>query len=58
MDTSAGATLVGSVDASTYSYDDSEAVVDGKFVGLALDVNESDSQTNERIANWVETLKF
>jgi flavodoxin I len=53
-----GATLVGSVDASTYSYDDSEAVVDGKFVGLALDINESDSQINERIANWVETLNF
>lgn len=52
-----GVILIGSVDASSYSYDDSEAVVDGKFVGLAIDVAESDSQTNERISKWVEEIK-
>ena len=52
-----GATFVGAVDASEYTYDDSEAVVDGKFVGLALDdVNESD-KTDERIDAWVEAIK-
>lgn len=51
-----GATFVGAVDASDYNYDDSEAVVDGKFVGLALDdVNESD-KTEERIDAWVAAI--
>ena len=49
-----GAKLIGAVDASTYNYTDSESVVDGKFVGLALDVNEDN---DERIANWVEEIK-
>lgn len=48
-----GATLVGQVAASTYQYDDSEAVVDGKFVGLALDINEDNAQ---RIDDWVASL--
>ena len=49
-----GAKLVGAVDASTYNYVESEAVIDGKFVGLALDINEDNS---ERIANWLEEIK-
>lgn len=52
-----GAKLVGPVDASTYTYDDSESVVDGQFVGLALDVNESDDEINRRIDNWVAAIK-
>lgn len=52
-----GAEIVGKVDAGAYTYDDSEAVVDGMFVGLALDVNESDSETNERIDNWVGEIR-
>ena len=52
-----GATFIGAVDASDYNYEDSEAVVDGKFVGLALDdVNESD-KTDERIDAWVAAIK-
>ena len=35
----------------------SEAVRDGKFVGLALDETNEDDRTAERIAAWVETLK-
>ncbi len=53
----AGATVLPGVDAGDYTYDDSEAVVDGKFVGLALDdVNESD-KTEERIDAWLEAIK-
>lgn len=33
----AGATMMGEVATDGYNFDDSEAVVDGKFVGLALD---------------------
>ena len=54
---SAGARVVGAVPASDYTYDDSDAVRDGQFVGLALDdVNESD-KTADRIAAWTEALK-
>lgn len=53
----AGATTIGSIDASDYTYDDSEAVVDGHFVGLALDdVNEGD-KTEARIEVWIATIK-
>lgn len=51
-----GATFVGSVSTDGYTFDDSEAVVDGKFVGLALDdVNESD-KTDERIEAWLADI--
>ena len=51
-----GATFVGSVDPSDYTFDGSDAVVDGQFVGLPIDeVNESD-KTDERINNWVASL--
>ena len=53
----AGATIVGEVDAAGYSFDASDAVVDGKFVGLAIDeVNEAD-KTDERIAAWIDAIK-
>jgi len=52
----AGANIVGAVDASDYSFSESDAVVDGKFVGLALDdVNESD-KTPGRIEAWVKEI--
>lgn len=52
-----GAKIVGAVDTDNYTYEDSEAVVDGKFVGLPLDeVNES-QLTDERIDAWVEAIK-
>ena len=55
--TEAGAHVIGAVDASNYTYEDSESVVDGKFVGLALDdVNESD-KTEERIDQWLAEIK-
>ena len=53
----AGATLIGAVPTDGYSYDDSEAVVDGQFVGLPLDeVNEPDL-SDERIAAWVSAIE-
>ena len=51
-----GASVVGAVDDSDYSYDDSEAVVDGKFVGLALDNDNEESKTPERIDTWVAAI--
>ncbi|MCR4823757.1 MAG: flavodoxin FldA [Bacteroidales bacterium] len=52
----AGAEMVGCVDASGYHYTDSASVVDGKFVGLALDETNEADQTDDRIAAWVKTL--
>ncbi|MDE5948100.1 MAG: flavodoxin, partial [Prevotella sp.] len=51
-----GARFVGSVATDGYSFSDSEAVVDGRFVGLPLDdVNEPDL-TGARIGAWLEEL--
>ena len=52
-----GANIVGMVSADDYNFEDSEAVIDGEFVGLALDeMNESD-KTDERIDAWIESFK-
>lgn len=52
-----GATFVGAVSTDGYSYDDSTAVVDGKFVGLALDDVNEDDKTESRLDAWVEEIK-
>ncbi len=54
----AGATLVGAVSTDGYTFDESDAVVDGKFVGLALDDVNEDDQTESRIDAWIPTLGF
>ena len=53
----AGATMMGEVATDGYNFDDSEAVVDGKFVGLALDEVNEDDKTDSRTEAWVEELK-
>lgn len=49
--------IVGSVSTDGYTFDDSEALVDGRFVGLALDEDNEYNETDVRIAAWVEELK-
>ena len=53
----AGANILPGVSADGYNYEDSEAVVDGKFVGLALDDMNEDDKTEERIDSWIEAIK-
>ena len=53
----AGAKVIGKVSTDGYTYDDSEAVVDGQFVGLALDEVNEDDKTDERIDAWVAAIK-
>ena len=53
-----GANVIGMVDASDYSYDDSEAVIDGKFVGLALDNDNEQHKTASRIEAWIKSLSL
>ena len=52
-----GANIVGAVATDGYTYDDSEAVVDGKFVGLALDDVNEDDKTDARIDAWVTEIQ-
>lgn len=49
--------IVGAVSTDGYNFDDSEAVIDGKFVGLALDEDNEYEETDERIEKWVNDLK-
>lgn len=52
-----GATFVGSVATDGYNFSDSDAVVDGEFVGLPLDDVNEDDKTDERISSWVASIK-
>lgn len=51
-----GADIIGAVDASAYTFDDSEAVIDGMFVGLALDNDNEDDKTPARIDAWLASI--
>jgi len=51
-----GAKLIGAVSTDGYTFDDSAAVVDGKFVGLALDDVNEDDKTDGRIDAWVAEI--
>jgi flavodoxin I len=51
------AVVVGFTETDGYSFDDSEAVVDGRFVGLAVDEDNESSHTDERIDKWIAQLK-
>ena len=51
------AILVGPVDTDGYEFEESEAIVDGKFIGLPLDEDFEPELTDERLAAWVELIK-
>lgn len=52
-----GCSFVGSVSPDGYTFDDSTALKDGKFVGLPLDELNEDGETDGRIDAWIEQLK-
>lgn len=49
--------IVGSVADEGYTYDDTMAIVDGRFVGLPIDEDNEYDKTDDRIGAWVEELK-
>ncbi|HZJ79335.1 MAG TPA: flavodoxin [Dysgonamonadaceae bacterium] len=49
--------IVGEIADEGYTYDDTLAVVDGKWLGLALDEDNEYDETEERLTKWVEQLK-
>ena len=56
-DAAQGANILPGVSTDGYTFDDSEAVVDGQFVGLALDDVNEDDQTEGRIDAWLAAIK-
>lgn len=52
-----GANLVGKVDTAGYDFDESEAVIDGMFIGLPIDEDFEPELTDERVSNWVNSIK-
>lgn len=52
-----GGTVIGAWEDSGYSYEDSAAVIDGKFIGLALDEDNQSELSDERITRWCAQIK-
>jgi len=52
-----GANVVGTWSTDGYDFDDSTAVVDDMFVGLALDEDNQDELSTERINAWTESIR-
>lgn len=52
-----GATIIGSWGTDGYEFTKSKAVVDGKFVGLALDNDNQKDETDERLDDWLGEIK-
>ncbi|WP_294967181.1 flavodoxin [Sulfurimonas sp.] len=50
------ATVVGSWPTDGYEHDESTAIIDGEFVGLALDEDNQDDLTDTRIDSWIEQI--
>lgn len=55
--TARGVKAVGAVSTDGYSFDGSDAVRDGKFVGLALDAENESDKSEGRILAWIEQIK-
>ena len=53
----AGVTVVGTWPKDGYNYEASAAEVDGRLIGLALDVDNEPRRTPGRIQAWVQQLK-
>lgn len=51
------AQLIGTWPAGDYDFNSSRALVDGQFVGLAIDDDNQDEMTDTRIRKWVDELK-
>ncbi len=51
------AEFIGAWPADDYDFDESKALVNGKFVGLALDDDNQADKTDERIEKWTGLLK-
>jgi flavodoxin I len=53
----AGAEIVGQWSTEGYQFEHSDAIVDGRFVGLILDERTQYMHTDERIAAWLKEVR-
>jgi len=53
----AGAEIIGKTSREGYDFSDSRALEGDQLVGLAIDVNNQDNLTEERVAAWAEKIK-
>lgn len=51
-----GAIIIGMTSTEGYRHKESEAEIDGKFVGLALDESNADDETPDRIFDWIKEI--
>ena len=51
------AKIIGQTSIEGYEFSESDSVVDGQFVGLAIDEMNQDDLTQERLEKWVEQIK-
>ncbi|MBQ7414217.1 MAG: flavodoxin FldA [Prevotella sp.] len=51
-----GVQFIGAVSTDGYNFSDSDAVVDGKFIGLPLDDVNEDDKTDGRIDAWIAAI--
>ena len=52
----AGAKIIGETSTDGYSFNESTAIENGKFVGLALDYDNQADLSEDRIAAWTTQL--
>ena len=51
------AKVIGQTSTNGYDFDSSNAVIDNKFLGLAIDEDNQDDLTDERLEAWTEQIK-
>ena len=51
-----GGEIFGQVSTEGYTFQDSDAIVDGKFIGLPVDEDFEPELTEERVSAWINTL--
>lgn len=54
---SSGCTIVGKVSKEEYDFDDSQALNGDEFVGLPLDEDNESDKHEERISQWLDSIK-
>jgi len=54
---SRGAKIVGHTSTEGYTFESSHAIIEGKFIGLAIDFENQAKKNKDRVNKWIEQLK-
>jgi len=52
-----GCIIIGKTSTEGYSFDSSEALVDGQFIGLLIDEDNESEMTDQRVSMWINEIK-